>query len=177
MENFYHLYLSFSKKKLESLGLSYERVIIGRKYLCWNIVMKIFKNEERRIKNMVIWGVFQDHSKFIIASSRQLVSFKNYSLINTIIPLNKHFWLLNISPKITPLIPPLGKYDFRKWKNFTRKISDMILIENSKIYERSYILKMQAITHNQLSSPHYLNIWKYFWYVSGYTTVHPEYFR
>lgn len=106
-------------------------------------------------------------------------AFKNQVLINNCIPSDKDMHLFNIPPKTTALIQPLDKYGFRLWKNFVRKFSNTVLIKqiNIHLYTRDNIFKLQAITHNQFSSPRFIDMWKYSWYSCGYTDSHPGHFQ
>ncbi|OXU17894.1 hypothetical protein TSAR_015436 [Trichomalopsis sarcophagae] len=49
--------------------------------------------------------------------------------------------------------------------------------EELNLHLRNNIIKLQSLVHNQLSSPRYINLFKYSWYKSGYTDVHPENFE
>lgn len=90
----------------------------------------------------------------------------------------------NIIPMIIPKgttgkIQPLDVFGFRIWKNFVRHFSDSVLLLDSDInlHLRNNIIKLQSLTHNQLSSPRYYNLFKYSWFKSNYITEKPEEFE
>ena len=79
----------------------------------------------------------------------------------------------NINLKIIPTgttgkIQPLGVFGFRIWKNFVRYFSDSAILMNHDVnlHLRNNIIKLQSLTHNQLSSPRYVNLFKYSWHKS-----------
>ncbi|OXU20842.1 hypothetical protein TSAR_010038 [Trichomalopsis sarcophagae] len=49
--------------------------------------------------------------------------------------------------------------------------------EELNFHLRNNIIKLQSLVHNQLSSPRYINLFKYSWYKSCYTDVHPKNFE
>ena len=79
-------------------------------------------------------------------------------------------------PKTTSLIQPLDVYFFRMWKDFIRKISDRILLDQLDInlFQRDNILKLQSLTHTQFSSPRFKDFIKYAWFKAGYLTQKPD---
>ena len=74
------------------------------------------------------------------------------------IPANKQVIALTIPKGTTGLIQPLDVFGFRIWKNFVRTFSDRILLYNLDVnlHLRNNIIKLQSLTHIQLSSPRYL---------------------
>lgn len=90
--------------------------------------------------------------------------------VRQVIPKEKNFRLMTIPKGTTGQIQPLDVFGFRFWKNFVRKISDGVILfgSNINLHERNNIIKLQSITHNQLSSPRFKNVFKYAWYRSGY---------
>jgi len=48
------------------------------------------------------------------------------------------------------MIQPLDVYGFRIWKNFVRTFSDR---DDINLHLRNNIIKLQSLTHIQLSSP------------------------
>lgn len=74
------------------------------------------------------------------------------------------------------MIQPLDVYTFRPWKNFLKHFSDLIILYNYDINLnlRNNILKIQSLIHNQFSSPRFVNLFKYAWWKSGYTSEKPE---
>lgn len=95
------------------------------------------------------------------------------------IPHEKEVVLRTIPKKTTGLIQPLDVYGFRIWKNFIRTFSDRIMLLNLplNLHLRNNIIKLQSLTHNQLSSPRFHNLFKYAWYKSGYLPHRPEPFE
>lgn len=86
----------------------------------------------------------------------------------------------DITVKIIPagttgMIQPLDVYTFRPWKNFLKQFSDLVMLYDFKInlHLRNNVLKLQSLTHNQFSSPRFINMFKYAWYKSGYTSEKP----
>jgi len=73
--------------------------------------------------------------------------------VREVIPKDKNFRLMTIPKGTTDKIQPLDVFGFRFWKNFTRKISDAVIlyrsdINLSDINERNNIIKLQSIIHN-----------------------------
>ena len=106
-------------------------------------------------------------------------SYNNKDVIEETVPPEKQVHLFQMPPKVTPLIQPLDVYGFRMWKNFIRKISDKILLNDISfnLYQRNNILKIQALTHNQFQSPRYIKMWQYSWHASGFKEIHPGQFH
>lgn len=79
----------------------------------------------------------------------------------------------------TGKIQPLDVYGFRIWKNFVRHFSDTVILLNYDInlHLRNNIIKLQSLVHNQLSSPRYIDLFKYSWYKSGYIDGRPDEFE
>lgn len=96
-----------------------------------------------------------------------------------VVPQNKHFDLMTIPKGTTGKIQPLDVFGFRIWKNFVRKFSDTVILLRSDInlHNRNNIIKLQSLTHNQLSSPRFINLFKYTWYKSGYLEERPTVFE
>ena len=86
---------------------------------------------------------------------------------------------LHLIPKgATSLFQPLDVFGFYFWKNYIRRFSDIVILTKSEtdLHSRDSILKLQSLVHNQLSSPRYVNTWKYGWFKSGYLQTCPENF-
>ena len=91
-------------------------------------------------------------------------------VVDVLTPPNKKI-VLEIIPKgTTGQIQPLDVFDFRICKNFVRHFSDVVILSGSdmNLHSRNNIIKLQSLVHNQLSSPRYINMFKYAWYKSGY---------
>lgn len=99
--------------------------------------------------------------------------------VREVTPKDTNFRLMTIPKGTTGKIQPLDVFGFRFWKNFVRKISDAVILFGSDInlHERNNIIKLQSITHNQLSSPRFKNVFKYAWYKSGYLNEKPPAFE
>jgi len=83
-------------------------------------------------------------------------------------------------PKLTTgQIQSLDVYGFRPYKHFVRRVSDLIVSPQLDVVLRSRdnIIKMQSLTHNQMSSPRYQEMFKYGWYKAGYLAAHPAIFQ
>ncbi|XP_023289439.1 uncharacterized protein LOC111674213, partial [Orussus abietinus] len=85
-------------------------------------------------------------------------------------PADKNIVAIMIPKGTTGRIQPLDVYGFRVWKNFVRRFSDIVLLHNHDVnlHSRNYIIKLQSLVHNQLSSPRYKSLFQYAWYKSGY---------
>jgi len=92
---------------------------------------------------------------------------------------DKDIRILTIPKKTTEMIQPLDVYGFRLWKNFVRTFSDRVMLLNYDInlHLRNNIIKLQSLTHIQLSSPRFHNLFKYAWYKSGYIEERPPQFE
>ncbi|EFN75565.1 hypothetical protein EAI_06340, partial [Harpegnathos saltator] len=99
--------------------------------------------------------------------------------LEELVPKDKHVNILTIPKKTTAFIQPLDVFGFRIWKNFVRSFSDSVIINNYDInlHLRNNIIKLQSLTHNQLSSPRFRNLFRYSWYKSGYLSTRPEKFH
>jgi len=86
--------------------------------------------------------------------------------LEELIPQDKEVKFLTIPKKTTGFIQPLDVFGFRVWKNFVRTFS-----------ARNEIIKLQSLTHNQLSSPRFKNLFHYAWFKSGYLETHPGEFQ
>ena len=77
------------------------------------------------------------------------------------------------------MIQPFDVYGFRFWKNFVRKFSDILILLNYyvNLHECNNIIRMQSLTHNQLSSQRLQDVFKYGWYKSGYAVIKLKNFK
>lgn len=107
-----------------------------------------------------------------------LSHYKDIQAITSVKPMNKEFELSTIPPNTTSIIQPLDVYGFRPWKNFVRKFSDQAILHNYEVnlHQRDNIIKIQSLTHNQFSSPRFINLFKYSWHKSGYIEERPQHF-
>ncbi|XP_044594057.1 uncharacterized protein LOC123271728 [Cotesia glomerata] len=92
-------------------------------------------------------------------------------VVQSVKPTNKDTEVMILPKGTTGKIQPLDVFGFRVWKNFVRYFSDRTVLMNLDInlHLRNNIIKLQSLTHIQLSSPRYINLFKYSWYKSGYT--------
>lgn len=92
-------------------------------------------------------------------------------LIKESLPENSSVIVKTIPKGCTNLVQPLDVLGFRIWKSFVRRFSDIVLMHNLDInlHLRNNILKLQSLTHNQLSSPRWTNLFRNSWYQCGYT--------
>ena len=77
---------------------------------------------------------------------------------------------------------PFDKYGFRMWEKFVRILSGSVVTQLTKVnlWQRDNIFKLQSIAHNQLSSPRYINKWKYSWFPCSHnldSNMHPGHFE
>lgn len=93
-------------------------------------------------------------------------------------PPNKNVDVKIIPKGTTGKIQPLDVFGFRVWKNYVRHFSDSVTLMNEDIelHKRNNIIKLQSLVHNQLSSPRYINLFKYSWHKSGYVDAKPDKF-
>lgn len=94
-------------------------------------------------------------------------------------PPGKEIETETIPKGTTSQIQPLDVFGFRVWKSYVRKFSDITFLngENIDLHNRNNIIKLQSLVHNQLSSPKYINLFKYSWYKSGYLNERPPGFE
>ena len=99
----------------------------------------------------------------------------NSKTVNDVTPNNKLVLVKTIPSGTTGRIQPLDVFGFRVWKNFVRQFSDKVLPlgEDINLHLRNNIIKIQSLTHNQLSSPWYRNLFLYAWFKCGHTLEKP----
>ena len=87
--------------------------------------------------------------------------------------------LLTIPKHTTSLIQPPDVYGFRIWKQFVRRFSDQVLIDDLDVnlHQRNSIIKLQSLVHNQFSSPRFVDMFKYAWFKCGYVENRPPRFK
>ncbi len=137
---------------------------------------KITKDILKLWFNEIYFPNVSDRSVLLLDS---LTHYKEQSLISSVTPSKKHLEILTIPPKTTGLIQPLDKYGFQIWKNFTKKFSDRVMLDDIDVnlHQRNHILKLQSLVHNQFSSPEYTNLFIYSSFASGYSDNRPENFQ
>lgn len=79
----------------------------------------------------------------------------------------------------TSKIQPLDVFGFRIWKNYVRRFSDIVFLNNEDInlHHRNNIIRLQSLVHNQFSAPRYKDLFKYSWFKSGYLIERPQQFE
>ncbi|KYQ49302.1 hypothetical protein ALC60_11634 [Trachymyrmex zeteki] len=103
---------------------------------------------------------------------------QNSKTFETIDKLSKNIKILTIPAGTTGMIQPLDVFGFRIWKNFIKHFSDLIVLYNYDInlHLRNNVIKLQSLIYYQLSSPRFINLFKYSWYKSGYLQEKPLHF-
>lgn len=101
------------------------------------------------------------------------------SVMQETLPQNKKIDFEIIPKGTTGKIQPLDVFGFRIWKNYVRHFSDSVILMNEdlNLHLRNNIIKLQSLVHNQLSSPRYINLFKYSWYKCGYVDEKPDEFE
>jgi hypothetical protein len=96
--------------------------------------------------------------------------------IQSFVPKGVKFKVEVIPQGTTSFIQPLDVYGFRIWKNFVRRFSDILILSDyeESLQNRNNILKLQSLAHNQLSSPRFIDMFKYAWHKSGYVEEKPD---
>lgn len=99
--------------------------------------------------------------------------------VTSVVPSEKHLQVLTIPKGTTGICQPCDVFFFRQWKNFVRTLSDKIVLEDIeiKLHQRNNLVKIQALAHNQFSSPRFKNMIRFAWYQSGYLPDRPETFE
>jgi hypothetical protein len=147
-----------------------------------NICVIPSKSGKLNKEHLITW--FKD--VFFTNSGQQSVllvdswtTYKDTKAINNIKPNEHEFKMLTIPAHTTHLVQPLDVYCFRFWKNFVRRFSDRVLLDDMDInlHQRNNIIKLQSLIHNQFSSPRFYNCFKYAWFKSGYTEIRPGPFK
>lgn len=95
------------------------------------------------------------------------------------VPSGMNLIFKTIPQGTTGQIQPLDVYGFRFWKNFVRKLSDIIILMDYDVnlHKQNNLIKMQSLTHRQFSSPRFKDVFKYSWYKSGYLQERPPKFE
>ncbi|KAK0177103.1 hypothetical protein PV328_001182 [Microctonus aethiopoides] len=75
--------------------------------------------------------------------------------VKSVKPSDKEVEVMIIPKGTTGNIQPLDVFGFRVWKNFVKHFSDSVILhgDNLNLHLRNNIIKLQSLTHNQLSSP------------------------
>lgn len=97
---------------------------------------------------------------------------KNYDKVDI---NEKDVNIFTIPAGTTGMIQPLDVYGFRPWKTFVKHFSDAVILYGYEVnlHLRNNVLKIQSLTHNQFSSPRFVNLFKYSWFKSGYIDEEP----
>jgi len=115
------------------------------------------------------------HSRTLLLSDSWNGQSEKHGFYNEIRGLKR----LQIPFKTTLKIQPLDVFFNRQWKVIARRLYDRILLDDmdTDVTERNNILKLQSLTHNQLSAPVFTAMIKYAWFKAGYLDVHPGRFK
>ena len=91
---------------------------------------------------------------------------------------DKNIKLFKISKGTTGKITTVGCVWFSYIENFVRHFSDSVIFldKDISLHVRNNVIKLQSLVHNQLSSPRYVNLFKYSRYKSGYIDNKPNEF-
>jgi hypothetical protein len=94
-------------------------------------------------------------------------------------PPGKELKIATVPPKATCLVQPLDRFFFRMWKEFVRRITDYVELNelDVNIHRRDEIIKLQSLTHHQFSADRFKPFIKYSWHCSGYLDEKPEEFE
>lgn len=142
------------------------------------------------LRNLFVYNLFSDHFRkwlrdvfFPNVDKNSLLLLDSWSghcteAVEREKPDDKNIKLFKIPKGTTGKIQPLDVFGFRIWKNFVRHFSDSVILMNKDInlHVRNNVIKLQSLVHNQLSSPRYINLFKYSWYKSGYIDTKPNEF-
>ena len=106
-------------------------------------------------------------------------NFKDHVSIKKIVPKGKTIDIFNIPAGTTSFIQPCDVFFFRIFKDFVKKITNHVMIEDEKLvlHHRDNILKMISLVYNQFSAPIYKNFLQYSWFKAGYLTNRPPSFQ
>jgi hypothetical protein len=124
-------------------------------------------------KQMVEWF---EHVYFPHAPKSSLLlldawtTYRDTDAIDRVTPKGQKVNIQTIPRKCTPHVQPLDVFFFRQWKDFVRKITDRVLLDNLDvdIRTRDNILKLQSLTHNQFSAGRFEDFVRYAWIKIGY---------
>lgn len=99
--------------------------------------------------------------------------------IDQIKPEDKSVNILRIPAKTTGIIQPCDVFFFRMWKNFIKKFSDRVILDDLKVnlHDRNNLLKIQSLVHYQFSAPRFRDFIKYSWFKCGYVDQRPPKFK
>lgn len=86
--------------------------------------------------------------------------------LRAVIPENKTIVIQHIPEGTTGMIQPWDVFGFRIYKNFTKHISDFVLLNDIDVVlsQRDNIIKLQSLVYNQMCSPRYESLFKYSWF-------------
>lgn len=72
-------------------------------------------------------------------------------------------------------VQPLDVFYFRQWKDYVRKITDSIEIEQ-KMWQRDNFIKLQSVTHYQFQARQFQDMVKFAWFHAGLVEERPPRF-
>lgn len=86
--------------------------------------------------------------------------------LQAVIPETKQIAIQHIPQGTTGMIQPWDVYGFRIYKNFTKNISDFVVLYDIDVVlsQRNNIIKLQSLVYNQLCSPRYEQLFRHSWF-------------
>ena len=97
-------------------------------------------------------------------------TYKNKDLIESAKPDGTNLLIVTCPPGSTPLCQPLDVYGIRMYKEFVKIIYDRVVAAKlmNELHGRNSLLKLLSLTHNQMSSPRFCDMWTVGWKHPGY---------
>ena len=86
---------------------------------------------------------------------------------------------MEIPPKTTAKIQPLDVFFNHEYKVIARRVYDRVILDDIDIQmaQRSNLIRLHSLIHNQISAPIFALMIRYAWYKSGYLDNHPGQFQ
>lgn len=131
------------------------------------------KMEKRNIRNwvdQVLSFQVRDKQQFLLIQD----SFTSQNDMQLFESVQQSHHIMTIPPGATKYVQPFDVYFIRQYKKIVRMITEYIKVHSSseavqqKLHDRSLIVAIHALAHNQISSPLLADMIKYAWQRSGY---------
>ena len=105
-------------------------------------------------------------------------TYNDNSTLTKVIPEGTTIDVLRIPKHTTSLVQPCDVFFFRIWKNFIRKFSDRVILDDIDIslHQRDNIFQIQSLIHYQFSAPKFQDFIKYSWVKYDYFDDRPPLF-